>query len=155
METKDLVLFVLATYGAVLSTVTVGLTFLRNRRKLRVTCTVAYYMDVTRFDPYVQIVAVNLGRRPVTVTSIGWTVPNGKYMLASPSVDDVQARTNTPLPATLSDGESAKMMVSLAKLKAGLREANLKGDVALLPQVGDSAGSTHEGKAFILDPDSE
>lgn len=153
VETKDLVLFGLAIYGAGLSTVTIALAFLRNRRQLKVTCTVSYYFEPGRFDPYFQVEAVNTGTRPVTVTSINVKLPNGKFMMAHPNYDDVQQRANTQLPATLADGESAKMMIALDKLKEGLREWRFTGDVELLPQVGDSAGNTHEGKAYLLDAD--
>ena len=154
IETKDLVLFGLALYGAVLSSVTVAQALLRNRRRLKVTCVVSYYSGPGIFDPYLHIEAVNTGTRPVTVTNISYKLPNGNFMMALPNhYDDVQLRANTPLPATLADGESAKMMISLTKVKEGLREQKLKGDVALLPRVGDSAGRTHEGKAFHLDPD--
>ena len=153
VETKDLVLFGLATYGAALSTVTVALALLRNRRRLKVNCTVSYYLEPGRFDPYLQIEAVNTGTRPATVTSISCKLPNGKFMMASPNYDDVQLRANTQLPATLADGESAKMMISLERVKEGLQEWNLRGDIALLPQAGDSSGTTHEGKVFRLNPE--
>ena len=151
VETKDLVLFGLATYGAVLSSVTVAIALLRNRRRLKVTCTVSYYFEPGRFDPYLQIEAVNTGTRPVTVTSISCKLPNGEFMMASPNYDDVQLRANTQLPATLADGEAAKVMIALDKVKQGLYEWKLGGDVALLPQVGDSSGSTHEGKPFVIE----
>ena len=151
VETKDFVLFGLAIYGAALSTVGVVLAILRNRRHLRISCTVSYYVEPGRFEPYFQVEAVNKGTRPVTVTSINIKLPNGKFMMAHPNYDDVQLRANTQLPATLADGESAKMMVALDKLKEGLRNWDLTGEVELLPQVGDSAGNTHEGDAFLLD----
>lgn len=151
VETKDLVLFGLAIYGAGLSTVTIALAFLRNRRRLKVTCAVSYYYDPVRFLPYLQIEAVNTGTRPVTVTRINIKLPNGEYMVALPSnYDDVQLRANTELPATLSDGESAKMMIALGNVREGLREQRFSGEVAVIAHVGDSAGKTHESKSYKI-----
>ena len=118
VETKDFVLFGLAICGALLSSTTIGLTYLRNRRRLRVTCRVLYFLEEGNNTPYFDVEAVNAGTRPVTVNSINIKMPNTRYMVPLRyNYDEIQLRVNAKLPVTLADGETAKMVMSLDKVR--------------------------------------
>lgn len=75
----------LAIYGSVLSTITVVILVLKYRKDkplIRVKVSQGFYADM-RFDDKTKIIleAVNLGQRPVTLTSAGFALSNKEHIV--------------------------------------------------------------------------
>ena len=101
---KDYVLFGLAIYAAVLS----SLNWWQSRRKDRRTLRVTLKRGVVRIgdghSAFAVIEAVNTGHRTISITRLTAELPNKKQIELTRSS---AIFLNTPLPATLGDGDIA------------------------------------------------
>ena len=151
VETKDVVFLAIAGYAALVSTVTLIRALVRDRRRVRVSHNFPLFVSQGLSIQYISIEVVNTGHRSVTITNLVWNVPGGKSLNPFPPIDLVQEQLNTKLPVELSDGESAKMVLELDKVRSTLRENGFSGEVPLIPQATDSLGKVHLGKGVRIE----
>lgn len=145
-ELKDVVLFALALWGAALSTVNWWKASKRDQRQLKIHASTAMFAGDTLGAPHAQIKATNIGHRAVTVTSLWFELPGGAK-LVSRAYSNLPGMTDTPLPASLSDGQSASLWLSYHDIGATLINQGLA-TARLIPACEDSAGQVHRGAAW-------
>lgn len=149
---KDVVLFVLAVYASILSTVNFRQTLQRDRRSIKVSLTTAMPTYGSKLGPpFVRIQATNSGHHVVSVTTLTLELPDGKRLMpfagnSLPGVPD------TPLPVSLAEGERAFLHISYADVGGALIEAGLKQKMKLTPVCEDSVGGEYRGKSWTIDP---
>ncbi len=148
---KDVVLFVLAIWGAGLSTYS----FLASRRKdkrsiqVKVSSVMLTYGDKLG-PPIAKLEAINIGQRNVTISTLTFETPTKGRMFPL-TQDRYPGLSDTKLPITLGDGESAQMYISYKEIGQALLE-KYKGDrVNIVPVCIDSTGGEHRGEAWDVD----
>ena len=146
---KDSVLFLLALYGAVLSTFNWRQALRRDRRQLKVEMSTAMptYMNGHLGARYAVIRATNVGQRPVTIDTLNLGVPGGKT-LSPMSHDNMPGTQDTRLPVTLTDGQSAHLYMSYYDIGHALAGADMLESVMVTPRCKDTAGNVYEGKPW-------
>ena len=143
---KDYVLFGLAIYAAVLS----SLNWWQSRRKDRRTLRVTLKRGVVRIgdghSAFAVIEAVNTGHRTISITRLTAELPNKKQIELTRSS---AIFLNTPLPATLGDGDIATSHVALVDMVEAFRLNGYKDTITICALAEDSIGNiyrsdTHE-----------
>ena len=150
---KEMVLFALAIYGAVLSTWNLISAIRKDRRAIRVTAGSKILVDGygNSGNTWAHIEATNLGQRPVTVTMIAFEIDGGGRLFnmrgaTYPGLD------NSALPITLADGQTARLHQSYADIGLALMSSGFSGKSRITPICEDSVGGIHRGKAWDVDP---
>lgn len=149
---KDAVLFLLAIYGAVLSTFNWRQAVRKDKRVVDVRRSTAMPTYGAKVGPfYARITATNIGHRPVTVTTISLELA-GSARLAVLAGGGLPGVPDTQLPATLSDGQSAQVYFSYAEVGEALMRSGRTAKTKLTPVCEDSAGGTYRGEPWEVDP---
>jgi hypothetical protein len=149
---KDLVIFLLAIYGAGLSTFNLIQAVRKDRRRVSVrysTVMPTYGGTVGRC--FAKVEAVNVGHRPVTITSLSFELPSGAKLVSFDS-DQLPGFPDTRLPAVLSDGQTAHATISYADIAGALVSAGRTGKTRLTPYCEDTVGKVYRGEAWLADP---
>jgi len=150
---REVLLFVVALYGAVLSTFNWIYARRKERRAIRVTLDTAIPTYGAEFGrTFARVEATNVGHRPVSVTRLA--IETSKGRLQAIHGDQFPGLRDTPLPATLSDGQSAQLYMSYYDIASALVRAGLQGTIKLVPVCEDSAGGVHKGEPWEVTPDS-
>ena len=149
---KDVVIFVLAIYGAVLSTFNLTQAVRKERRRVSVRhSTVMPTYGSTLGRCYVKIEAVNVGHRPVTIKTLTLELESGAKLFPFQS-DQLPGLPDTRLPAVLSDGQTAHLMIPYAEIASALVSAGCAGKTPLTPYCEDTIGNTYRGEVWQADP---
>jgi hypothetical protein len=98
---------------------------------------------------YACIEATNVGHRVVNVTGIHFQLEDGRNLVQMINENPPGFR-DTQLPATLSDGESAKVYMAYRDLAAAFQDSHCSTKV--FPVRNDSAGGVHKGKPWVANP---
>ena len=101
--------------------------------------------------PYAKVEAVNTGHRAVTVKTISLELPKGGR-LTPMSANTFPGMSDTPLPATLSDGQTAFMMMSYESIGKALLQKGIKRKIMLTPVCVDTADNVYRGQPWQVDP---
>jgi hypothetical protein len=150
---KDVVIFLLALYGAALSTLNFWTSTRKDKRTVRVSLsTVMPTFGAELGGCFAKIEAVNIGHRPVTIESLTLELPNGARLWPA-SRDLFPGVPDTRLPATLADGQSAHLAIPYADIADGLRRGGYKGRIKVKAICLDSVGKVHEGDRWEVDPE--
>lgn len=152
-EIKDGLLFILALYGAVLSTFNWRQAVRKERRQVKVVISMMMpvYPNFGICNTFVKLEAINVGHRPVTVTTLKLELPSGRCMFPT-DAHALPGMPNSTLPVSLADGESAYMSISCSGIGSTLLGNGHSGKVKLIPVCLDSAGGIYRGKAWDVDP---
>lgn len=150
VHTKDIVFMAIAGYAAIVSTVTVLRAVLRDRRRIRVRYNFPFFISAGGSQQFISVEVVNAGHRPVSITQLGFSIPDGHTLQSVPPYDLVQSQMNTNLPAELADGGRAQMVLDLEGVYNSLRRQGYGGEIRLTPQATDSLGSVYSGKSVSL-----
>jgi hypothetical protein len=89
----------------------------------------------------------NIGSRSVTITQLGLLMPDRKRFV-SIGPCQISGMEDTPLRATLSDGQSAEVHFSYLNIASNLMKAGYGGRVRLTPFCEDSTGGLHKGDVW-------
>lgn len=149
---KDAVLFLLAIYGAALSTFNWRQAVRKERRAVRVTMSTVMPTQGNQVGPcFAKVEATNIGHRPVTITTLALELPSGGRMYAMvphgfPFMPD------TALPISLQDGQTAHVFHAYRDIAAALTQSGRTGKTKLIPVCEDSAGGVYRGKPWTVDP---
>jgi hypothetical protein len=147
LEVKDIVTFVIAIYGAFLSTFNLRQALNKERRQIFVTYTPAFlaYGDGNTSTQMTSIDIVNHGYRPVVAVAPTVRMPNGENM-SFVGVPDFRN-----FPRKLEDGESVSMMIPNDEVAKVLRANGYSGKVKLWPNCKDRTGKRYWSKKWIFD----
>lgn len=120
---KDAVLALLAIYGAILSTFNWRQASRKERRELKVCAsTIVPTYAATLGKALAKIEVTNIGYRTVTVKSIAFELPNRKRMYLIRSIA-IPGLSDTVLPATLADSESAHVYMSYEDIAGAILQS--------------------------------
>lgn len=146
MDVKDLLTLVIASYGAVLSTIVFRSQQADKKQKLRVRRKEGMFTyGATIGEVQVIVEAANIGRVVVVVDGFGIGLPDGNH-LVFPGLPQV-----TNLPVKISPGEKADFYVPKNVLLRELLAQGYHRSVQLVPRVTDQLGNTHVGESFLFD----
>ena len=150
---KDVVIFLLAIWGAVLSTINWRQNTDKNKRCIKVTASTAMpaYETGDLGDCYAEIKATNTGHRSVTVNRLFFELPD-KATLVLISSQGLPGVSNPQFPVTLADGESVSCYISYRDIASALVNSNRSEKVRLTPVCEDSASGVYKGEAWDVDP---
>jgi hypothetical protein len=146
IETKDIITFCIAVYGAALSSFVFYRSLVRERRWIVIKQTAAFYTYPQGLGPpMASIEVINRGHRPVVVNGPQFQLPNGQNMLLI-NADGMQA-----FPKRLEDGEKAEVRMGYDAIADSLRKAGYSGQVVLRPTCTDTTGEKFKGKKWKFD----
>ncbi len=149
---RDVALFVIAIYGAALSTFNWRQAARKDRREITVSASTAIPTCGNQLGaPYAKLEAVNTGHRVVTVKTLTFETPSGAR-LAPMQVDRFPGMPDTRLPVSLSDGQSAHMLLPYSDIAEALFGNGQSGKTKLTPVCVDSADNVYRGEAWDVDP---
>jgi hypothetical protein len=149
---KDVVIFLLAIYGAGLST----FNLIQAVRKERRTISVRYSTVIPTYGStlgrcFAKVEAVNAGHRPVTIKTLALELQSGAKLFSFQS-DQLPGMPDTRLPAVLSDGATAHLFVPYADIAGALVNAGCAGKTPLRPYCEDTVGNEYRGDVWLADP---
>jgi hypothetical protein len=148
--TKDIITFIIALYGAVLSSFVFYRSIVRERRRIVIRQTAAFYTYPQGLGPPMASIEVtNHGHRPVVVRAPQLELPNKKNM-ALINADGIQ-----DFPKRLDDGETAGVRMQYDIITESLREAGYSGHIILRPTCTDSTGKTFKGDKWKFDTNTD
>jgi hypothetical protein len=149
---KEVVLFALAIYGAVLSTWNLIKAIRKDRRAVRVTAgSMIPVSNGQSGDAWAHVEATNIGQRPVTITMIAFELGGGGRLFNMHNTN-YPGMVDTALPITLTDGQTARLHQAYAYIGQALMSKGLTGKSKITPIREDSAGGIHRGKPWNVDP---
>jgi hypothetical protein len=147
---KDIFLAVIAVYGAGLSTFNYFQARSKDRRHVRVSTAMATPTDgAFAGQMFAKFEAVNAGHRPVTITHIALELPKNKRVFSQG--EGMPGLKDTPLPATLSDGQAARMTMPLYHIAEALMSNGYTGKTRITPICIDSLNNVYRGEPSDVD----
>ena len=148
---KDILLTIVALYGAILSTVNFRQAVRKEHRVLAVKMSTAMPAWGSKMgNCYARIEATNSGHRPVTVSTLTIELPSGKRIYSIG--DGFPGVSDTSLPASLSDGGSAHLLMAYKDIGHALLNSGYTGKTKITPICVDSLGTEHRGDPWEVDP---
>jgi hypothetical protein len=149
---KDVVLFLLAIYGAALSTFNWRQAVGRERRRILVKATTAMPTYGSQLGPaFACLEAINIGHRVVTVATLVFELADTKERIYPMESNTFPGLPDTQLPVALSDGQSAKVYLAHRQLADALLSHG-RGTTKLVPVCVDSVGGVYRGEPWEVDP---
>jgi hypothetical protein len=149
---KDVLLSVVALYGAVLSTFNYTQSVRKERRSVVVSLSTAMpTYGATVGDCFAKIEAINAGHRSVTISTLALEFPEGQRLFSTGSVG-APGVSDTQLPISLADGQSAQMFFSYKDIGNTLVSHGRTQKIKLTPICIDSFGTVYKGKLWDVDP---
>lgn len=101
--------------------------------------------------PFAKLEAVNTGQRAVTIKTISFQLPNRSRIF--PMARDLfPLMSDTNLPATLADGQSAYLIMPYADIANALLHGGHTRRIRLTPVSVDTADNVYTGKPWDVDP---
>jgi hypothetical protein len=151
--TKDVVLFALALYAAILSTINWRHAARREARQIKLVMRTVMPTSGSRVGPpYAKVEAINVGHRAIMIDILTLELPSGARMFTGYG-SDIAGLESTRMPASLNDGEIAQYIVSYEDIGRALRSHALGRGAKLTPVCVDTAGNVYRGKPWKVDPD--
>jgi hypothetical protein len=154
-STKDIILFALAIYGALLSTWNLIQAIRKEARSIRVTAgsKIPVFTNGEMGKTWVHLEATNIGQRPVTVTTLAFELGAGRRLFnMQHSGQNPPGLEDTALPITLADGQTARLHYAYSDIAQALLSEGQTASCKLTPICEDSAGGIHRGEAWNVDP---
>jgi len=111
MSINDILILIIALYGAVIATI-LGIREIQGEKRR-----ISVVLEYVAFYECTQITIINIGHRPITITEIGMAEnvnPNGKEYWQPVPRNAIFESLNEPFPATLTDGEHITLLLSNA-----------------------------------------
>lgn len=137
----NLITFLIALWGALLSSYSAVSKHLEKARRLRVALVRAPQFEMPNsLEPSFRIEAVNPGERTVTIQTCVLRLKNGGYL--SIPTDHCQFA----FPHDLEEGKTCRCWVELGDIARELHEKNFAGEVKLAGEFWDSLGKQFRSK---------
>jgi hypothetical protein len=140
---------VVALYGAALSTLNYLASRREKSRRVKVELSLGFLAHGPTLSPTMLfIVASNIGTLPVTLSSSGIRLPNGRQAICPLPNTDVR------FPHELQGGKDCRIWIDAREFADTLRREGLSGKVRLTGFYLDQTGVRHKSKPFKFDADS-
>lgn len=150
---KDVVLALLAAYGAILSTLNWRQARDKERRQVKVALStvVPAYADGNLGGSFARIEVTNVGHRAVTIKTVALELPGGARMFRGmgrpfPGIRDPD------LPVSLADGQSASFHLAYADIGEALIASGRSSITKIAPVCEDTADNEYRGKEWPVNP---
>ena len=144
---------IVAVYGAILSTISIGIhiftQLISNRPKVKVKIYIGFVADPLsgKTPPVLFISALNPGQKVVTLSSAGLVLPD-KNQLVLPN-----PYTNVTLPHELLPGKSCHIWIETKEIAKVLKANGFSGKVRLVGFYRDQIDKTYKSKPYRFDVD--
>jgi hypothetical protein len=149
---KDGALFIVAIYGAVLSTINYWRARQKDRRSIRVVLnTVMPTYGASLGPPFFCLQAVNMGHRVSLVSVLTLQLPDRRRIWPICS-NQVAGMNDTSFPARLAEGEVAQRYISYEDVGNALMAHGIVTKTKLTPICEDTTGGQYAGKPIGVDP---
>lgn len=148
---KDVLLALIAVYGATLATFNWRQTLRKDQRLIKLYLAYPHPSRVSQYTPrVVTIVAANAGHRSITVTAIDLEFENGRQIHAriAPYMRDSATSSDTKLPITLSDGQTATRTIPFQQIQWAHIDERFADPIILTPICVDSMGVVYRGNPW-------
>jgi hypothetical protein len=146
IDVRWAVTVLVAGYGAVLSTYNTYISRKQSRHQIKVKISFGWLTYGPNLgDDMVMTEASNPGHRAVTLTSVGFLLPDGRQLVLT------FAQGSASLPHHLSEGTSITHWIPLIDLKRSIHEAKFAGKVKLRAFYNDAVGARHLSKQVPFD----
>jgi hypothetical protein len=146
LDAIELAALIIATYGAILSTILAIYKFLEDRKRLKVEVSPSLVASGSGVQKALDLICSNLGKRPITIISYGITLPNKRNIFFF-------NRSPQALPCTLSDGQCCILSTSWGEIAETVADEGYKDSVELAGYFVDATGRRYYGKKirFIIE----
>lgn len=138
----NITLFI-ALWGAFLSTAKVLFDYSKNIRKLKVQIAYGFLREIVGSKMGISIIAMNVGYRDVTLNSVGYILPDKKYLMSDPQSD---VKSNVKFPCTLSEEKECTVWETQRQLAIALKENGYSGKIKLRGYYGSAIGTVFKSK---------
>jgi len=145
---ENITLF-LALWGAGLSTYKVISDHRKSVRKLKVNITFGFRIKRRSTGPSVVILsAINMRNRDVTLNSMGFILPDKRYLLI------VEPQSNVSFPYTLNEGKECSVWQTQKEFAEELETYGFSGKIKLKGYFKSATGKTYESKKISFNTES-
>lgn len=141
---------VIAVWGAGLSTYKVLSDYRTSKRTLKVEVTNGFISQGNEVSPPIlNISAINIGFRDVTLNSVGFLLPDGRKTIM------MEQNTAVRFPYTLTEGNQCTVWKFRSKMAEELKKNGFLGKVELRGYYQSATGDYFKSKPFKFDIDSK
>jgi len=146
MTPTDIIVAVVALYGAVLSTIIAIREWKARSPNIKVNLSMGFYtLGASVSDAQVFLEASNPGEKAVSLSSLGLILPD-KTKLAF-----TEYESHVRFPYEILPESSCKVWMDARRLAQGLRSMGFSGKPKLVGFYGDEVGRIYESKPFEFD----
>jgi sRNA-binding regulator protein Hfq len=144
--TFENITLLIALWGAVLSTAKVLYDYSRNICRLKVYLAYGFLTQGNIVGPdTISISAMNIGYRDVTLNSMGFILPDEKYIMI------IEPQSNVKFPYTLSEGKECSVSKMQKQLAKELRKHGYSGKIKLRGYYRSAIGTIFKSKPVDFD----
>jgi hypothetical protein len=144
---KDIITVLIAVYGAVLSTYTFLATRRRDKPNIIIEVTTDLRGDMSRAGLMITLNALNVGHRPITLSMMGFLLPDGQIM------DFIRPQTDVEFPYKLESGERCRAWMEVERFKANLMKAGYYQQVELVGYFRDEVNRIYKSNKWVFNTD--
>lgn len=144
--TRENITLLIAIWGALLATYKVISDYLKNVRKLKVEVAYGFITRRRSVGPNtITITAINTGHREITLNSMGFILPDKKFLLM------IEAQSDVRFPYTLSEGKQCNVWQTQKELAEDLKNNGYSGKIKLRGYYRSATGDTFKSKPIDFD----
>jgi hypothetical protein len=136
----------IALYGAGLSTYNAIIARKQSTRQIVVSISYGWLtFGPVLGEDMIFVTAANTGHRPVTLSSMGLRMPDGRSLV------NLEQQGSVQLPHHLNEGTSVTHWMPLQGVKESLRRSGAFGKVEIFAYYNDAVSTTHKSKPFPIE----
>ncbi len=140
----DIIVAILAIYGAFLSTVIFFKEQQKSKRKIRVKLSTGYSTSVKGLSDWMLLIEIiNPGFKVVTINSPELRFDDGKKLIIP------YPKSNVAFPYSLEEGKSVYVWIEIARLKKELVEAGYNNSIKIKGVIFDQTGNLFTSKRWM------
>lgn len=148
--TKENITLLIAIWGALLATYKLLSDYRKSIRKLKVEVSYGFFTlrEGGVGSTVITITAINAGYREITLNSMGYILPDKKYVVI------IEPQGNVRFPYTLSEGKQCNVWQTQKELAEDLRNNGYSGKIRLRGYYRSATGDTFKSKPIDFDIES-
>ena len=140
-----IITLIIASYGAVVSTISIWYTRKEHKREVKVTLSFGLIKQISVSPPQIFLEALNIGSKTVTLSSFGLNLPNKKNMYFP------NPNSNAPFPHELLEGKSVSVWIDAKELAKNLKQEGYSGMISYKGFYKDAIGNVYRSKEEKFD----
>lgn len=139
----ELITTILATWGAILSTVVAIQQLQENRRRLKVEINISLVGYGNAVEKYLSLQSSNISKRPISLSSYGLLLPDRKKYWR-------ENESPYQFPTQLTDGQATTIWMKWEDVLNKLKEEGYKGKIKVRGFFDDVTGKRYLSKKYAL-----